>query len=59
MLPDADKPRRGGGLRILLVDDEPSIRLAFATLLMRDGYVVDVASSGEAAERTLDRKSVV
>lgn len=58
MLPDADKPRRGGGLRILLVDDEPSIRLAFATLLTRDGYLVDVASCGEAAERTLNAKPI-
>jgi DNA-binding response OmpR family regulator len=58
VLPDADKPRRGGGLRILLVDDEPSIRLAFSTLLIRDGYLVDVASSGEAAERTLGEKQI-
>ena len=58
MLPDADKPRRGSGIRILLVDDEPSIRQAFATLLMRDGYVVEVASSGEAAERTLGEKQI-
>jgi DNA-binding response OmpR family regulator len=48
-----DKGRRGGGLRILLVDDEPSIRLAFSTLLSRDGYLVDVAAAGEAAERIL------
>ena len=59
MLPDADsKPRRGSGIRILLVDDEPSIRLAFATLLTRDGYVVDVASCGEAAERTLNERQI-
>jgi len=58
VLPDADKTRRGGGIRILLVDDEPSIRLAFATLLVRDGYLVEVASSGEAAERILGEKHI-
>jgi DNA-binding response OmpR family regulator len=58
VLPDGDKHRRGGGLRILLVDDEPSIRLAFATLLSRDGYVVDVAACGEAAERVLGERRI-
>jgi DNA-binding response OmpR family regulator len=58
VLPDGDKHRRGSGLRILLVDDEPSIRLAFATLLSRDGYVVDVAACGEAAERVLGERRI-
>ncbi len=55
MPPDRDRAggRRGSGLRILLVDDEPSIRQAFAVLLTRDGYVVDVAPGGETAERLL------
>jgi DNA-binding NtrC family response regulator len=48
-----DKGRRSGAVRILLVDDEPSIRVAFATLLSRDGYLVDVAAAGEVAERIL------
>lgn len=41
-------------VRILLVDDEPSIRQAFATLLTREGYDVQVAAGGEAAERVLN-----
>ena len=44
----------GGGPRILLVDDEPSIRQAFAALLTREGYEVLVAAGGEAAERSLN-----
>jgi len=47
-----------GGPRILLVDDEPAIRLAFSTLLRREGYVVEVAGGGEAGERALTRERV-
>ncbi len=52
--------RHGSGHapRILLVDDEPAIRLAFSTLLRREGYVVEVAGGGEAGERVLTRDRV-
>jgi DNA-binding NtrC family response regulator len=36
---------------ILIVDDEPRLRDALTLLLKREGYAVDVADSGEAAER--------
>ncbi len=35
--------------QILLVEDEPGIQLAMRGLLRRDGYEVQVASTGEAA----------
>ena len=38
--------------RILVVDDEPSIRKYLQTLLEVDGYAVDIAESGvQAIER--------
>jgi DNA-binding NtrC family response regulator len=46
------------GKRLLLVDDEPSIRSAFATLLSREGYVVETAATAEAGERALARGRV-
>jgi two-component system, NtrC family, response regulator AtoC len=36
---------------ILIVDDEPRLREALTLLLKREGYAVEVADSGEAAER--------
>jgi diguanylate cyclase (GGDEF)-like protein/PAS domain S-box-containing protein len=45
----APRPRLdGGALRILLVDDSATVRLAFARLLQKHGYVVQVAA--DAAE---------
>jgi DNA-binding NtrC family response regulator len=43
------------GKRLLLVDDEPSIRSAFATLLAREGYAIETAATAEAGERALAR----
>jgi DNA-binding NtrC family response regulator len=43
------------GKRLLLVDDEPSIRSAFATLLAREGYLIETAGTAEAGERALAR----
>lgn len=40
--------------RILLVEDEPGIQLALRGLLRRDGYDVQVASSGGEALYALD-----
>jgi DNA-binding NtrC family response regulator len=42
----------------LLVDDEPSIRSAFATLLAREGYCIETAATAEAGERALARGRV-
>lgn len=46
------------GARVLLVDDEPALRHAFATMLRREGYDVDVAADGESGERALARARV-
>jgi DNA-binding NtrC family response regulator len=46
------------GKRLLLVDDEPSIRSAFATLLAREGYLIETAATAEAGERALARARV-
>jgi len=39
--------------RILLVDDEPSIRFVLSAVLEQAGYAVDVAEDGFAALRAL------
>jgi CheY-like chemotaxis protein len=36
-----------GSLRILFVDDSPTVRVAFRRLLLAEGYQVEVASSAE------------
>ena len=41
--------------RILVVEDESAIRLALRGLLRRDGHEVDLAESGDAALRMLER----
>ena len=41
-------------LRVLLVDDEPGIRVSLARFLERRGHHVDVAAEGEEALRLLD-----
>ncbi len=41
--------------RLLVVDDEENIVLTISEVLRLEGYVVDVASSGRAAVRLLDR----
>ena len=46
---DAATATRGGGRRILVVDDEPSIVDAVATALRYEGYEVDEASTGRDA----------
>ena len=35
--------------RLLVVDDEASLRITTAAILEKDGYVVDTASSGDEA----------
>ena len=41
-------------LRILLVDDEPDVRLALAEMLASEGHTVTPAGSGDEALRRLD-----
>ena len=36
-------------VRILLIDDEPGFTSALATLLRRDGYMVDITENGQLA----------
>jgi diguanylate cyclase (GGDEF)-like protein/PAS domain S-box-containing protein len=43
--PGERKP--ANGIRVLFVDDSPSVRLAFQQLLERDGFAVEVAASVE------------
>src|SRR5262245_12458335 len=44
------------GPRVLVVDDEPNVRLVFRRTLETDGYRVDEAEDGEAALGLLDRQ---
>ena len=43
--------------RILVVDDEETIRLTLATLLQRRGYTVTVATDGAEALALIERQS--
>jgi response regulator RpfG family c-di-GMP phosphodiesterase len=43
-------------LPLLIVDDEESVRRSFATILGRNGYIVDTAPSGEMAIEALGRE---
>lgn len=46
----------GANAKILVVDDEESIRFFLAELLERDGYTVVVADSGEVALKYIERE---
>jgi len=52
-LPNRNLPRT----RILLVEDVPANQIVTATLLRREGHLVDVASSGRAAIRAVQRET--
>jgi DNA-binding response OmpR family regulator len=41
--------------RVLVVDDEPNIVMSLRFLMEREGFAVEVASSGQAAVAALDR----
>lgn len=46
------------GARVLVVDDEPSIRRAISTVLSRNGFAVETAETGgEARERVAARRA--
>ena len=42
--------------RLLVVDDEESLRITTAAIFENEGYVVDVASSGDEAIELLNQK---
>src|SRR5687767_15522925 len=42
--------------RLLVVDDEESLRITTAAILEREGYLVDTASSGDEAIALLEQK---
>ena len=42
--------------RVLVVDDEPNIVMSLRFLMEREGFLVEVAASGQAAVAALDRE---
>lgn len=42
--------------QLLVVDDEESLRITTAAILEKEGYLVDVASSGDEAITLLEQK---
>ncbi len=49
---NSDAP--SSGLRVLLVDDDDTLRTLIKNSLVREGYVITEAGSGEAALRRID-----
>jgi DNA-binding response OmpR family regulator len=52
-------PKEGGqamAKRVLVVDDEPNIVMSLRFLMEREGFQVEVASTGQAAVAALDRE---
>ncbi len=47
-------PQFSGAARLLVVDDEESLRITTAAILENEGYIVDTASSGEEAMSLFD-----
>src|SRR5271155_793446 len=43
--------------RILIIDDEAAIRESLETLLVLEGYVVDLAPEGQAGLRAIDSQN--
>ena len=55
MAPESVGPGRGQGAKVLLVEDEDSLRRVMKDLLERDGYVVSEARDGVQALDEVDR----
>lgn len=51
---DGNQPFSPGGARLLVVDDEESLRITTAAILEREGYQVETASSGNEAVALLE-----
>jgi DNA-binding response OmpR family regulator len=49
-------PMESQPAQILVVDDEPSIRITLEALLRRSGYMVTLAATGEAALAEIERR---
>jgi two-component system response regulator PilR (NtrC family) len=57
--PQGSKPEGGGAKpRILIVDDEPSMRDMLRIVLRRDGFEVLIAQNGKEAIETLQREPI-
>jgi two-component system response regulator PilR (NtrC family) len=52
------EPLAGPAPRVLVVDDEPSMRQMLSYVLKRDGYDVVLASNGEDAVRILGAQAI-
>lgn len=50
---DADGPKIGGDMRILVVEDDPVLSAALARALTQAAYAVDMVHNGEDANRAL------
>jgi len=53
--PAADDDIADGGIRVLVVEDEPGLQRLTAEILSRRGYQVEVARDGQEALEVLDR----
>jgi DNA-binding response OmpR family regulator len=51
------KPEETSGLRVLVADDDPAIRMLVARVLVRQGYDVSTATDGADAITQLDQSS--
>ena len=49
------RPRGGGGERLLLIEDEPAVRMLVRRALEEDGYAVVEAANGPAALALIER----
>ncbi len=54
LLPSMHGIEPAGPRRVLVIDDEPTVRDVLSLYLERDGYRVDVAPDGETARRLID-----
>jgi DNA-binding NtrC family response regulator len=55
--PSITSPQLERGHRILIIDDEASIRESLETLLTLEGYIVEIAPEGESGLAQIDRAS--
>ena len=55
---DNRQPATGNRSRILIVDDEPSMRELLDIVLRREGHEVFTASNGKAAVEILEREPI-
>ncbi|MBA2701226.1 MAG: response regulator, partial [Chloroflexi bacterium] len=51
--PLGSAPETGRQRRVLIIDDEPTVRSVVSLYLEREGYRVDAAADGESARRLM------